>query len=277
MKRLTLFIFLILPILAACRSAGSTQTQTINLSYPDAEPVTLNLNTSAGQITVSAADSSSVSGTLSTNVGAWVAQTSQNDSTITIQQGRSSADVIPDAQNTWDLQVGRGKALILNNTNTDADTTLNLGGLSLRSITSTATSGNYTLSYDTANPESDGGTAAFQLTNGSMTASGLANSHLNNLSVTTTGGDVQLAFDGAALSQNMSVRIETQSGKVLLKVPASIAAQIIYRTSSGTVLETDPQYQQINDITYTLGDPNSTPHISVEIRTIVGDLRLAGA
>jgi hypothetical protein len=77
----------------------------------------------------------------------------------------------------------------------------------------------------------------------------------------------------------MNVRIETTSGNVLLKIPSTAVAQIIYRTSSGAVLETDPQYQQVNDITYTLGDnaTSAAPRINIEIRTVVGDLRLAGA
>ncbi len=278
MKRLALFILPIL-LFAACRSAGGTQTQSVNLPYPDTDPVTLNLNTSAGNVTVSAADSPGVSGTLSTNVGAWVAQTSSSGSTISIQQGRASADVIPEAENTWDLQVGRGKALILNQTNTGANTTFNLGGLALSAVNVTATTGNYTVSYGTPNPADDGGTASYQITNGNFTGSGLANSHLSSLSVTTTGGDVQLAFDGAAITQNMSVRIETSSGNVLLKVPATAVAQVIYRTSSGALLETDPQYQKLNDITYTVGGnaASDVPRITIEIRTVVGDLRLAGA
>ncbi len=278
MKRLMLLLLPILLLFAACRSAGSTQTQSVDLPYPAADPVTLNLDTSAGDITVSAADTSGISGTLATNVGSWEAQTTTSGGTITIQQGRASADVIPDATNTWDLQVGRGTALILNNTNTAANTTLNLGGLPLSAVNTTATTGNYTINYGTPHPADDGGTAAFQLTNGSLSATGLANSHLNDLSVTTTGGSIQLTFDGEPLTMNMNVRVETRAGDVLLKVPANIPAQITYRTSSGTVLETDPQYQKLNNITFAVGADavNTAPHLIIEIRTVVGDLRLAG-
>ncbi len=277
MKRLALFILPIL-LFAACRSAGGTQTQSVDLPYPDTAPVTLNLDTSAGTITVNAANSSGVAGTLSTNVGAWVAQSSSSGSTISIRQGRSSADVIPDAANTWDLQVGRDKPLIINQTNTTADTILNLGGLALSALNATATTGNYTVSYNTPNPADDGGTASFSLTNGNFAASGLSNSHLSSLNVTTSGGDVQLTFDGTAIPQSMNVRIETTSGSVLLKIPSTAAAQVIYRTSSGALLETDPQYQKVNDITYTVGDTSgATPRLNIEIRTVVGDLRLAGA
>ena len=109
MKRSLLIILPVLLLLAACRSAGGTQTKTVDIAYPDADVVTLNLTTTSGQITVGAGDSSGVHGTLTTNVGAWAATTNSSGSTIAVTQGTSSAEVIPDAQNSWDLQVGKDK------------------------------------------------------------------------------------------------------------------------------------------------------------------------
>lgn len=279
MKRILLFVVPILLITAACRSAGGSQSQTIDIAYPDAEVVTLNLTTTAGQVTIDSADSSGVHGTLTTNVSAWQAETSASSSSISIQQGTASANVIPDAQNSWELQLGKGVPLILTHSNTAANTALNLGGLTLAQLNVTATSGNYTLRYATPPPTSDGGTATFQLGNGNLEGTGLLNSHLSSLSVTSNGGNVQLTFEGGALAQDMSVRIDTRSGDVLLKIPPNVPTQVIYRTSSGTVLETDPAYTRVNDITYTLSDDaaSDAPHLTIEIRTVIGDLRLAGA
>lgn len=278
MKRLTLFTILIAVIAAACRSAGGSETQTVDIAYPAADVVTVNLTTTTGQVTVSPTDAPGVHGTLTTNVSAWQAETSSSGSSISIRQGSASADVIPNAQNSWDLQLGTGTPLILTHNNTGADTMLNLGGLALTQVNATATSGSYTLRYAAANPADDGGTAAFQLGNGSFDAAELVSSHLNSLSVTTTGGDVQMTFDGGTLAQSMNVRIDTRSGDVLIKIPTGMPAQVIYRTSSGTVLETDPMYAKDNNITYTVGDyANSEARLSIEIRTVIGDLRLAGA
>ena len=77
----------------------------------------------------------------------------------------------------------------------------------------------------------------------------------------------------------MSVSIDTQAGDVLLKIPAGVAAQITYNSPSGTVLEADPQYMKTNNITYTVGnyDASDGSRLTIEIRSVVGDLRLAGA
>jgi Toastrack DUF4097 len=275
-KKSSLFVLPILLVLAACRSAGGTETQTINLPYPQADVVTLNLSNSAGQVAISAADSAGVSGSLTTNVGAWQAETSTSGSTITIAQGSTAADVIPDAKLDWNVQLGRGTPLILNHTNTSANTTLNLGGLALTQLNVTATTGDYTLRYDTPSPAADGGSATITLGNGSLGAAGLGSSHLDNLAVTTTGGDVRLNF-GGALTTDMAVRINTQSGDILLTIPHDTPAQVTYRAAGGSVLEVDPQYTKTNDITYTVGDSTQTPRLTIEIRTVVGDLRLAGA
>lgn len=268
-------------LIAGCRSAGGAETQTIDIPYPAGDAATLELTTTAGQITLSAADTPGVRGSLTTNVGAWQATTGASGSTITITQGTASASVIPDAANTWDLQLGKGLALTLNHHNTGADATFNLGGLLLRQVSATATSGSYTVRYAAPAPDTNGGSATFSTTSGSLDAAGLANSHLNSLAVTTQGGSVQLSFDGAGgtLTQDMQVRVETQVGDVLLKIPTSMPAQVIFRTSSGVVLEVDPIYTKVNEITYSVGnyEASSAPRLSIELRTVVGDLRLAGA
>jgi len=278
MKRFIFFALPLLLIAAACQSAGGSQSQSLNIDYPNADVVTINLNTTDGQVTVNPADTSGVHGTVTTNIGAWQATNTTSGGSISITQGSSGADVIPNAQNSWDLQIGKGKALILNHTNTAANTTLHLGGLMLTQMNVTATSGDYTLRYDTPNPASDGGTSSLQLTNGTVDAAGLVNSHLSSLAITTRGGNVALGFDGGTLTQNMSVSINTQDGDVLLKIPTGIAAQVTYISPSGTAQEVDPQFTKVNNITYTLGNyAATTPHLTIDIRSIVGDLRLAGA
>ena len=185
MKRFALLVLPILLVFTAC-SSGGAGTQSINIPYPKAAVVTLNISNSAGQVNISAADSAGVTGTLSTTVGTWQATTSTTGSTITIAQGGSASDLIPDAKLDWNLQLGKGTPLILNHTNVGADTTLNLGGLSLTQLNATGTTGNYTLSFDTPNAAADGGTATLQLGNGSLDASNLGTSHFENLAVTTT-------------------------------------------------------------------------------------------
>jgi len=50
MKRGAFVIIPILLIIAACGGAGGSQTQTLNIAYPNAHVVTVNLATTTGQI-----------------------------------------------------------------------------------------------------------------------------------------------------------------------------------------------------------------------------------
>ncbi len=277
MKHIHLITIPILLIIAACGGTGGSQTQTLDIPYPTADSVMVNLTTSSGQISVSAGDNSGLQGSATTNLDAWKVESKSDASSISVTQGTSSADVIPNAQNTWDVQLGKGKALILSDSNTAANTTLNLGGLSLTKLTVSATSGNTTVRFAAANPVS--GTATLSAGNGDFDLANLGNSHLSSLAISTEGGSVALAFDGAALTQNMDVSINTQAGDVLLKIPTGAAAQITYNSPSGAILETDPQYVKVNNITYTVGDyaASDGSRLTIEIRTVVGDLRLAGA
>ena len=278
MKRGAFVIIPILLIIAACGGAGGSQTQTLNIAYPNTDVVTVNLATITGQVAVSAGDNAGVHGTTTTNVSAWQSTSSSDASSVSITQGTASADVIPNAQNSWDIQLGKGTKLILNHTNTTANTTLNLGGLSLTQLNLTATTGNTTIRYAAANASS-GATATLQSGNGNFDLAGLSNSQLSSLSLTTQGGSVQLAFDGGAtLAQNMNVSINTQSGDVLLKIPSGIAAKITYNSPSGAVLESDPQYTKTDKITYTVGNyaASDGSRLTIDIRSVVGDLRLAG-
>ena len=62
MKRIPLITIPILLIIAACGGAGGSQTQTLDIAYPNADIVTVNLSTTSGQIAVSAGDSAGLHG-----------------------------------------------------------------------------------------------------------------------------------------------------------------------------------------------------------------------
>ena len=49
---------------------------------------------------------------------------------------------------------------------------LNLGGLALTQVNATSTTGSYTVRYDTANPQDDGGTATYQFGTGNLDMAG---------------------------------------------------------------------------------------------------------
>lgn len=278
MKKLLLLSIALMVIMTACRSAGSDELQALSIAYPDADPAAVTLNARTGTITITPSDVSGISGSATTNVDAWRPRISTSGDAVTIEQGTSSASVIPSASNQWDIRLGADAPLTLTINAGAAHTTADLSGLDLRGLTASATAGRFELRYDRPHPGPDGGSAVLSLASGAVNATGLLNSRLSRLQITTTGGDQTLTFDGEGLAQDMTVTLQTTVGNVLLNIPADLPAQVTYRTTSGRVRELDPQYTQVNEITYASADyaASDGPRLTIEIRTVFGDLRLAG-
>lgn len=278
MKLITAVIFTLL-VLTACRTAGGEETQTIQAPYPtEVGTVNINLTTTAGDIIVTPGDFAGVSGTATTNVGAWIPNVTISGSAINIAQGRASAAVIPDAQNRWDLALGGGVPITLSHDNEDANGQFNLSGLMLNALSVDARGGDYIVRY--ASPlTSDGSTTNITTQNGSVEITGFLNSKPLGGTITTFGGDVTLGLDGtAALEQSADLRVETRVGNVQLNIPQGLPVRVNYRTSSGTILEIDPQFTRVDSVTITNGDVSGdVPFLNIDIRTTSGDLRLAGA
>lgn len=278
MKKLLLLSIALMFVMTACRSAGSDELQALSIPYPEAEPVAVTLTARTGTITIAPSDTPGISGSATTNVDAWRPHIDTSPNGITIEQGTSSASVIPSASNQWDIRLGSDAPLTLAINAEAAHTTADLSGLDMRDLTASATTGRFDLRYDRPHPGQDGGSAVLSLANGAVNATGLLNSKLSRLQITTAGGAQTLAFDGAGLTQDMTISLQTTVGNVLLNIPAEVPAQITYRTTSGRVRELDPQYSPVNEITYASANFESSegPRLAIEIRTVFGDLRLAG-
>ncbi len=274
--KLLISLLFSLVMISACRSAGEDQAVTIETAYP-ADNVTLNLNTTAGTIAVGRGDFAGVSGSAVTNVTDWRADVSTSGNTITIAQGRANVSVIPNAQNQWNLALGAGVPLTINQTNEDANTTLNLGGLALNALNLTARQGNYTLAFD-APMTSSSSTAIITTQNGDVAITGLLNARLSSAAITTFAGAVQLTLDGEVPTAPLDISIETRIGNIQLTIPHNILARINYRSTSGAVLQIDPQFTRVDALTITNGDLDSdAPVVTIDITTRAGDLRLTGA
>ncbi len=279
--RVTGTLFLLAFLVAGCRSAGGSSTETFAIPFPNDDLTTITLTASAGNMTVRAQDGASLNGTTTTNVGAWRTTSTVGGDSITLTQAQANADVIPNAENIWDIALGRAQPIVLNVQNGAANGNFDLSGLRLRGMTVQGAAGNIALRYPMPNPEADGGQITIRLQNGGVTAHDVLNFHLNLWTITTFGGDVELVFNGLEnnLTQDLLVNITTRTGNVRLAVPMTVPSQIIYRTASGVAVTIDPQFQQLDQITYT----NSayadavTPRLQVDVRTSTGDFHLIGA
>ncbi|NDJ63299.1 MAG: hypothetical protein GYB67_19420 [Chloroflexi bacterium] len=262
---------------AACGPTGAPETQTLDVAYPVAEVVNVTLATNDGTVQVTAADTDGVTGTTTTNVADWQSTVESAGDSITIRQGQANVSVIQDGENAWDVQLGRGTPIQLTLNNTAADTTLNLGGLSLAGLMINATSADYIVNYPAPNPLEDGGEAAITLVGGTFTGTNLLNPHWRALEFTTNNGDATLRFNGAMLMQDLVADLTSISGNLLVDIAPGVPAQITFRTTGGRVREIDPAYAQTDEITYTIGGFETTddPRLIIAVRTTTGDLRLA--
>ncbi|MFQ3567110.1 MAG: toast rack family protein [Aggregatilineales bacterium] len=270
--RIWTVIFVML-LLAACRSAGGEETQTISVDFPENGRVNLALEMTAGNLSLQPTAEGGLTGTINTNVRDWRPSVETTGDTIRIRQGRAAVSVIPDARNTWSLGIGPLEQLNLTIEAGAAEVTAQLGGLPLNELSLQGTTRPATLNFDQL-ADYQGGRGMVTLTTGAFTANSLFNTTLRELNVTTTGGRIELNFDGSPRTTPLLVRLETRSGITLIGIPANVNASVTYNTSSGNVREVDPQYEQINRTTWIVGDPDEEPILIIELRSVVGDLRL---
>lgn len=153
--------------------------------------------------------------------------------------------------------------------------TVNLSGLPLAGLHIEAYVGDYTIDFATPNPTGQGD-CHIALGSGDFRGSSLLNSRFDHMTVRTVSGRIRLAFDGLSLEHDMLVRLESDSGGVWLEIPPDIPAKITYVTDSGRVIKVDEGYAQVDSTIYETGGYHlgASPRLTIEIDTVMGDLRL---
>ncbi len=262
-------------LLAACGAAGNESAQTFEFEYGENATVVLAIDT--GTLNINPVAGTGVNGTVTTNVGAWsVQQSTLADGVQRVEQGKARNANIPNATNTWDVELGTDQPLTLTIESVSADGNLELGGLQLTGLNIVGTTGNYTLNYNTANPLDDGGNIQVELTNGNLTVNDLINSHVSQIQTRSSGGDQTFDFGAGQLTQDLLGAVESTSGDIVFRIPTGLAARITYTASSGRVLEASPEFNEVNPGVYETAeyaDANQA-RLQFAVRTVAGDLRL---
>lgn len=262
---------------AACSTAGREITQTFEFDYPDTEPAAVVLDMRTGTLNLRPVAGNSVRGQVTTNVDQWrVSQTVTEDGAPRIVQGESRNQVIPNATNRWDVEVGTGQPLALTINLMAASSNLELGGIPLTALTLTGTSGSQSLDYRTPNPLDDGGRLRIDMKTGDVTVSGLFNSRIRELTSITTGGDQTIEFGGGELVQDIRGNIETSTGNVTLRIPNNIGVRVTFTGASGRVMEVSPEFIEVSRNVYETAQyaDGEGPRVQIAVRTTAGDLRL---
>ncbi|MBZ0303917.1 MAG: toast rack family protein [Anaerolineae bacterium] len=267
---------LLLALLVSCSAAGAETMQTFEFTYPDTQPAPVVFDLNAGVLNLQPVEGSSVTGRVTTNVRQWqVSQTIDADGAQRVSQGETRNEVIPNATNEWQVQMGSGTPLAFTINGMAASGNLDLSGLPLQTLSINATSGSYNLSYDSPSPL-DGGLLRIQLGSGNVTIEGLFHSRIREVNSLTSSGSQIFEFGGGELARNLEGSIETKTGDVVLRIPIGTPVRVMFTAASGRVMETSPDFVEVSKNVYETAEyaDSDQPRLQLAVRSVAGDLRL---
>ena len=206
------------------------QTETIDVPYPDAESIALEIMMGAsGDVRVAGGTADRfVAGTVEYNIAEWKPEVQQRGSTVRIVQWPRIEDAgweFLNIENRWNLRLGSAKPFSLDVGIGANRGRWDLGGLPLTDLRVQTGASHNTFSFDAPNPvtmqtlEVGAGAAAVEL-------DGLLNANFRRMDVKGGAGQVTLRFTGAELKQDARIKIEGGAGHFAITVGETIPARV---------------------------------------------------
>lgn len=257
---------------------GPTVTEDILVPVPDTSGIPeLEINFGAGELTINpGTESGLVEGTATYNVETLDPRIVEEGRTIRLQQGEGRIDGIPsfnlgeDLVMEWDLQLSTNTTMDLAINGGASQTTVELGGLSLNSLSINQGAAESRFTFSEPNQE--------QMSRLEVNA-GAAN--LNLFSLANANVTDEIVFKGGAgnytldlsgeLQQDLSVRIEAGLGNINVIVPEDVPTTLTLEGAL-TNVNTTGSWNRSGD-TYTIvGDG---PSITIRVSMGAGNLDLS--
>ncbi|MCU0463865.1 MAG: hypothetical protein MUF38_04800 [Anaerolineae bacterium] len=218
-----------------------------------------------------------ISGTITTNIARWQPTITADDAQIAVQQGNLNSSV-PGGDNVWEVNLGADAPLMLTVNSGRANTTLDLGGLALDSVSVTTTAGS--LALDFSSPTSQPG-QRLSLTTGqtNVTASRLLNADFAQINGQFNDGRHTLSLDGRGLQRAATLNLQLGSGALELRIPDGVRARITFRSTVGRIQRVDDvRYTSVSAGVYeTVGFADSdAPILTIDLFSTTADLILVG-
>jgi hypothetical protein len=203
---------------------GAEIKDSITVAEPDAEEARLSLSFGAGDLSLSGGVQTLVDGSALYNVKELKPEISIRGSAVTIKQG--DFETIPPFEgmkNQWDLKLGV-MPMDLNIAAGAYNGTLELGGLSLQSLTISDGASDVELSFSSLNRVE---MSEFSYTTGAsnVTIKGLANANFTTFIFNAGAGDYLLDFSGD-LQRNATVSIDTGLSDLTVVIPQGVNAVV---------------------------------------------------
>jgi hypothetical protein len=203
---------------------GPDLKETITVQDPKSGQTRLSISFGAGKLKLSPGAVNLVDGTVIYNVEDLKPQVIESGSNIEIKQGSlTGLPPVKGIKNEWDLQLGAAPMDLVIAAGA-YDGTIELGGLSLKSLEVKDGASNVDLSFSKPNPVE---MSILQYTTGAsdVKLTGLANANFSTMTFSGGAGNFTLDF-GGDLQNDAVVTIDSGFGNVSLIIPKEVSARV---------------------------------------------------
>jgi hypothetical protein len=212
------------------QQAGPEVKESITVQDPKSEMTRLSLSFGAGKLKLSPGAKNLVDGTVIYNVKDLKPEVIKSGSSIEIKQGNlTGLPPLKDIKNEWDLQLGTAP-MDLAIVSGAYDGTIELGGLSLKSLEVKDGASNVNVSFSKLNPVA---MSILQYTTGAsdVKLTGLANANFSTMTFSGGAGNFTLDF-GGDLQKDAVITIDSGFGNVSLIIPKDVNAKVAVESAA---------------------------------------------
>jgi hypothetical protein len=209
---------------------GPDVKESLTVEDPGSGTTHLSISFGAGKLKLSPGAKNLVDGTVVYNVNDLKPQVIESGNSVEIKQGNfNSLPPIRDIKNEWDLQLGTAPMDLVLAAGA-YDGTIELGGLSLKSLTVKDGASNIDLSFSRPNPVD---MSILQYTTGAsdVKLTGLANANFSTMTFSGGAGNFTLDF-GGDLQRDAVITIDSGFGNVSLIIPKDINAKVTVESAA---------------------------------------------
>jgi hypothetical protein len=210
--------------------AGPTVEESITVAAPKSDETRLSLSFGAGKLTLSPGAKNLVDGTIVYNVEDLKPEILENGNNIEINQGDfNKLPPFKDMKNQWDLKLGSMPMDLVISAGA-YEGTIELGGLSLKSLEVKDGASDVDLSFSKPNPI-EMSILRYATGASDVKLTGLANANFSTLTFSGGAGNYTLDF-GGELQQDAVATIDSGFGNLTLLIPKGVPAQVTVESAA---------------------------------------------
>lgn len=248
---------------------GPDVKETITVADPKSDETRLTISFGAGKLTLSPGAKDLVNGTVIYNVEDLKPEVIENGSNIEIRQGDfKGLPPLKEMKNDWDLKLGSAPMDLVISAGA-YDGTLELGGLSLKSLEVKDGASNVDLSFSEPNPI-EMSILRYSTGASDVKLAGLANANFSTLTFSGGAGNYTLDFSGD-LQQSAVATIDSGLGNVTLIIPKGVNTKVTVESAAVNINHGSGWAQSGNDYIQT-GDGFT---LTVIVKMAAGNLLIS--